>query len=104
MEPAAEYMKDKINQTQLAKPNFEVISNVSARKENNPEIIKKNLINQISSTVRWRETLIEMKNQNINTFIEIGPGKVLTGMVKRTLKDINSFSINSINDIKDYLK
>ena len=104
MEPAAEYMKDKINQTQLAKPNFEVISNVSARKENNPEIIKKNLINQISSTVRWRETLIEMKNQNINTLIEIGPGKVLTGMVKRTLKDINSFSINSINDIKDYLK
>ena len=89
--------------TTLLKPNFEVISNVSARNENNPEIIK-NLIDQISSTVRWRETLIEMKNQNINTFIEIGPGKVLTGMVKRTLKNINSFSINSINDIKDNFK
>ena len=103
MEPAAEYMRDKINRTTLAKPNFEIISNVSARNENNPEIIK-NLIDQISSTVRWRETLIEMKKQNINTFIEIGPGKVLTGMVKRTLKNINSFSINSINDIKDNFK
>ena len=58
------------------------------------------LVQQICSTVRWRESIIEMSKENINNFIEIGPGKVLSGMVKRTVKDINCFSINSIDDMK----
>ncbi len=60
------------------------------------------LIDQIFSTVRWRESLIYMSKKGENNFIEIGPGKALTGMVKRTLKDVNSFSINSIADIKNF--
>ena len=59
------------------------------------------LVDQIFSTVRWRESLIEMNKAGIKNFIEIGPGKALSGMVKRTLKDVNSFSINSIADIKN---
>ena len=63
--------------------------------------LKKLLVKQIFSTVRWRESLINMSDKGIKNFIEIGPGKVLTGMVKRTLKNVNCFSINSITDIKN---
>ena len=59
------------------------------------------LIKQIYSPVRWRESILNMHNQKVTDFIEIGPGKVLSGMVKRTVKNINCFSINSINDIKN---
>jgi len=100
MSPAATKMKDKINSVNFKKPTFDVVCNVTSKPENNPEIIKKLLIDQICSTVRWRESIINMNNENINNFIEIGPGKVLSGMVKRTVKNINSFSINSINDMK----
>ena len=93
-------MSKKINETTFKKPNFEIINNVNANSEQEPNEIKKLLIDQISSTVRWRESLIYMSNNGVKNFIEIGPGKVLSGMVKRTLKNCNSFAINSITDIK----
>ena len=65
--------------------------------------IKDLLYKQIFSTVRWRETLINISKNGISNFIEIGPGKILSGMVKRTLKNANSFSINSITDIKNFI-
>ena len=101
MKPAADKMKSKINNTKFKTPSFKIINNVTASPENNVENIKKLLIEQIFSTVRWRETLISMSNNGVKNFIEIGPGKVLTGMVKRTLKDVKTFSINSITDIKN---
>ena len=67
----------------------------------NKNEIKKLLIDQIFSTVRWRDTLIFMSDKGVKNFIEIGPGKALSGMVKRTIKNVNSFSINSITDIKN---
>ena len=65
--------------------------------------IKELLIEQIFSTVKWRESLINMSKVGVSNFIEIGPGKVLTGMVKRTIKNVNHFSINSIADIKNLI-
>jgi len=100
MSPAATKMKDKINSVKFKKPIFDVVCNVTSKPENNPEDIKKLLVEQICSTVRWRESIINMSKENINNFIEIGPGKVLSGMVKRTVKNINCFSINSIDDMK----
>ena len=100
MKPAATLMKNKIDETIFKTPKFEIISNVNASPENNPSIIKKLLYQQIFSTVRWRESLINMSKNGIANFVEIGPGKVLSGMVKRTLKGVNCFSINSIADIK----
>ena len=100
MKPAAITMKDKINNVNFKKPKFDIISNVTAQAENDPKVIKKLLIDQICSTVRWRESIINMSIEKITDFIEIGPGKVLSGMVKRTVKEINCFSINSIDDIK----
>ena len=76
---------------------------MTAKGEKDPNTIKKLLIDQIFSTVRWRESLIFMANSGVNNFIEIGPGKALTGMVKRTINNANSFSINSITDIKNLL-
>ncbi len=100
MKPAALKMKDKINLVKFQKPNFDIVSNVTSVPERNPEEIKKLLIDQICSTVRWRESIINMSQENVTNFVEIGPGKVLSSMVKRTVKNINSFSINSIDDMK----
>ncbi len=100
MRKAANKMKDKINSVDFKKPDFDIISNVTSKIENEPEIIKKLLIEQIYSTVRWRESLINMSKEKVTKFVEIGPGKVLSGMAKRTIKDINCFSINSIDDMK----
>ena len=100
MSPAATIMKEKIELTNFKKPNINVVCNVTSKPQNNPEDIKKLLVEQICSTVRWRESIINMSNENVTNFIEIGPGKVLSGMVKRTLKNINCFSINSIDDMK----
>jgi len=103
MKPAATIMKNKIDETIFKTPKFEIVSNVNALPENNPTEIKKLLYKQIFSTVRWRESLIKMSKNGITNFVEIGPGKVLSGMVKRTLKGVNCFSINSIADIKTFI-
>ena len=103
MKPAAEMMRDKINNTKFNDPILKIVNNVTAKPENNTIIIKKLLIDQIFSTVRWRESIINMTEEGVKNFIEIGPGKVLTGMVKRTVKNVNCFSINSIADIKNLI-
>ena len=101
MNEAAEKMKEKINNVKFNNPILKIISNVNAKPENDPDKIKELLIKQIYSTVKWRESLIYMAKEKVKNFIEIGPGKVLSGMVKRTIKDANSFSINTIADINN---
>ena len=103
MKPAAEVMVEKIKKIEFKDPNLEIINNVTAKAEKNSKAIKKLLIDQIFSAVRWRESLIYMSKQGVNNFIEIGPGKSLSGMVKRTLNNVNCFSINSIENIKDLI-
>ena len=103
MKPAAKTMEEKINSTNFIDPKLEIINNVTAKPERNAENIKKLLIEQIFSTVKWRESVINLKKAGINNFVEIGPGKVLTGMVKRTVQEVNCFSINSIADIKNFI-
>jgi len=99
MKPAAEVMKEKIDSVKFNKTSINIINNVTAKPVNEPSEIKKLLIEQIYSTVKWRESMIKMSESNVSNYIEIGPGKVLTGMVKRTIKNVNCFSINSIADI-----
>ncbi len=103
MRPAAEKMKDKILSTKFKEPALEIVCNVTAKPEKNAETIKKLLIEQIYSSVKWRESMIHVNESGVSNFIEIGPGKVLSGMIKRTIKDSNCFSINSIADIKKML-
>ena len=101
MNAAATNMKSKIENVNFTKPNYEIIANVTASPTNDPVEIKKLLVEQIYSKVRWRESILYMRNQNITEYLEIGPGKVLTGLVKRILPSTNSSSINSIEDIKN---
>ena len=103
MKPAADIMKDKIDKTNFKSSEYPIVNNVNALPETDPAKIKELLYKQIFSTVRWRETLINISKNGISNFIEIGPGKVLSGMVKRTLKNANSFSINSITDINNLI-
>tara|TARA_B100000575_G_C23043234_1_gene600469 strand:- start:264 stop:1202 length:939 start_codon:yes stop_codon:yes gene_type:complete len=101
MKSAANNMFEKINKVEFKKPKYEIINNVNASSVEDPKEIKDLLIKQIYSSVRWRESIIKMSQKQVTNFIEIGPGKVLIGMVKRTIKDVNCFSINSIADIKN---
>ena len=102
MKPAAEAMKEKINKTNFNNPINQIISNVTAKPEEDIDTLKKLLVKQIFSPVRWRESIIYMSRMGEKNFIEIGPGKVLSGMVKRTMSKVNCFSINSITDIKNF--
>ena len=102
MKKAEENMKSKITDAVFKKPNPGIISNVTAKIENDPATIKELLIKQITSTVRWRESLEYMINNGIDQFIEIGPGKVLSGLVKRTNRKIKISNLNSLEDINNY--
>ena len=101
MKPAAEKMKEKINNTNFKNPLIEVVSNVTAKASSDANLIKNLLIDQISSKVRWRESILYMIKNDINDFIEIGPGKVLSGLVKRINDKVLTKSINTIDDIKN---
>ena len=95
-------MRQKIINSNFTKPYVEIISNVSASSLNDPEKIKKLLIDQIEKPVRWRESIIKMINLNIDNFIEIGPGKVLSGLVKRIDRNVNINQVNNLQDLKKY--
>ena len=103
MKPAANIMREKIDSVDFKNPTYKIINNVTANIEQNSNSIKKLLVEQIFSTVKWRESLLKMSNLGVKNFVELGPGKALTGMVKRTIKQANCFSINSITDIKNLL-
>tara|TARA_B100002019_G_scaffold148327_1_gene127692 strand:+ start:1147 stop:2073 length:927 start_codon:yes stop_codon:yes gene_type:complete len=101
MNKASKIMKNEIEKVNFEDCNNKLISNVTANEILNKEELKKLLIDQIENRVRWRESVIYMINKGINQFIEIGPGKVLSGLVKRINKDVKINTINSENDIKD---
>ena len=101
MKPAAERMKLYLEKTNFKNPNIQLISNVTALPVEKDSNIKDLLYKQIFSQVRWRESVNFMINNNINDFIEIGPGKVLSGLVKRTNDKVLTKSITKIDDIKN---
>ena len=101
MNKATNEMREQITDLSLKQGNNSLISNVTAQDLNDPEKIKKLLIQQIESRVRWRESIIKMINDGVKKFVEIGPGKVLSGLVKRIDKSVDVTSINNIEDIKN---
>ena len=91
---AAENMKNKIENTDFSKPNPSIISNVTAKEENELNRIKPLLIDQITSRVRWRESVNFMLEKGVSKFLEIGPGKVLSGLVKKIDKNVKMLNVN----------
>ena len=101
MKPAASQMEELINLTNFSKPSFEIVSNVTSQTRKDPKRYQKIINSTNILSVKWRESIINMSQNGVKNFLKLGPGKVLTGMIKRTLKNINCFSINSINDMKN---
>ena len=100
MKNATENMRNKILETDFKTPMINVISNVTANPEKNPDDIKRLLIQQIEKPVRWRESINYMLDYGVNKFIEVGPGKVLSGLVKRIDRNANLNQVNNLEDLK----
>ena len=94
-------MKNEIEKLNFKEGKNILVSNVTANEISNKEELKKLLIDQIENRVRWRESVINMINKGVDHFIEIGPGKVLSGLIKRIDKNVKINTINNENDIKD---
>ncbi len=101
MEPAAEVMAKALAQTQANAPQIPLISNVTAQPVTSAEDVINNLICQVTGSVRWRESVNLMVNQGIDSVIELGAGKVLSGIVKRSHKEINTASAGTVAEIEE---
>ena len=103
MKKATEIMKDNILSTNFSKPIVDIISNVDAKPQNEIDIIKNLLIEQIEKPVRWRESINYMISKGVNNFIEIGPGKVLSGLIKRIDRNVKINHVNNLIDLKSLI-
>ena len=101
MKNATEIMRNEIQKLNFQESKIKLISNVTAKEILNKEELKMLLIDQIESRVRWRESVVHMINNGVNHFIEIGPGKILSGLIKRIDKNVKTNTINNESDIKE---
>ena len=100
MKKATDIMTKEITKLEFKDPKNILISNVTGKEVTSSSLLKDLLIKQIESRVRWRESVMLMTNKGINKFIEIGPGKVLSGLIKRIDKNVKVSAINNEEDIK----
>ena len=100
MNNATKIMQNEIQKCDFKNPKNTLISNVTSQEVNDASLLKELLVKQIESRVRWRENVNLMLEKKVNQFIEIGPGKILSGLVKRINKNAVTNSINSEEDIK----
>lgn len=104
MKPAAEAMARAFMQVESHDAQIPLIANVLAAPITNHKEIIKNLIEQVTGTVRWRETVMYMKEQGVTDVIELGAGRVLSGIVRRSDKEINAVSVGSVAEIEELAK
>ncbi len=104
MAPAAEKMAYAFMEVSAHDALIPIVANVTAMPETGKQEIIKNLIEQVTGTVRWRETMSFFGENGITDLVEIGSGKVLSGLAKRSLKEVNSFSVGTIQDIEELAK
>ncbi len=104
MQPAADIMRGALAAAHINVPSIPVVSNVTANAINDPVRIRDLLVEQITGMVRWRESVLWMKEQGVTEMIEIGAGKVLNGLVKRIDKDIACESVGTPEQIEELIK
>jgi [acyl-carrier-protein] S-malonyltransferase len=101
MQPAIEGMTRYLDATKFKKPSIPIIANVTATPLTSAESVKTELHNQLTSPVQWQRTIEYMAGQGVSTFIEIGPGKVLTGLVRRINKEAKTINLGDLEAIKN---
>ena len=100
MNKATVIMKEEISKLNFEEPKNSLVSNVTGKEISNLDELKDLLVKQIENRVRWRESVLLMINKGVNQFIEIGPSKVLSGLIKRIDKNVKVSAINTEEDIK----
>lgn len=103
MRPAADKMRACLDGIDLSAPSVPVVANVTAQAETDPDRLKDLLIQQVTGRVRWRESVLYMKEQGVTRYVEIGAGKVLSGLVKRIDRGAETVSVQNCADIDAYL-
>ena len=104
MQPAADVMAQALTRVNASAPQIPLISNVTAQAVTAKDEIIKNLISQVTGSVRWRETTDWMSVQGVDEVIELGTGKVLSGIIKRSHKEINTVSAGTVAEIEELAK
>lgn len=104
MQPAADAMAAALDAVEIAPPAVPVIANVTTRPTASPAEIRRLLVEQVTGRVRWRESVVAMTEAGVSRFVEVGAGKVLTGMVKRSAPDAEGIALNEPAQIEAFVK
>ena len=103
MKPAQTTMENALNDLIFKTPIVPIIPNVNVSPETNPDKLRKNLIDQVTGTVRWRETMKFADKKGVKKVIELGSGKVLSGIAKRMIKNVVTISIENTEDFENFI-
>ena len=103
MAPAADAVGAALTEIDFAKPSLPVVNNVSAAPEDNPDDLKQALIEQVTARVRWRESVLALAEHGVDQLVELGAGKVLTGLAKRIDRSLTASAIGTIEDLDTHL-
>ncbi len=104
MEPAAREMEEALAAVAMEPPAVPLIANVTAASVDEPETIRRLLVEQVTGLVRWRESVLAMKGEGVDTVVEVGSGRVLSGLVKRIDRDLAVMSVGTPAEIETFLK
>jgi [acyl-carrier-protein] S-malonyltransferase len=102
MAPAAEAMRDALSRINLRAPSIPIVANVSAESTRDPAVLRAGLVRQVTATVRWRESVAAMVGAGVTRMVEIGAGKVLTGIAKRLAPNVAAAACGTADDIRAY--
>lgn len=104
MAPAADEMSVALADTDIKAPCVPVVANVTAQGENDPDIIRQLLVDQITGMVRWRESVLWMGDNGVDEMVEIGAGKVLNGLIRRINKEISCSSVGTVEQVEELIQ
>jgi [acyl-carrier-protein] S-malonyltransferase len=104
MQPAADAMADALAKVSIRPLSVPVLSNVTAQEASEPETVRRLLVEQVTSRVRWRESMLAFKGLDVDTTVEMGGNKVLTGMMRRIDKDIQAIALDTPAEIEAFAK
>ena len=102
--PAAEVMREALDGARILSPVVPLIANVTAEPVENAAEIRRLLVEQVTSTVRWRESVLAMKGRGVDTLVEVGAGKVLTGLTRRIDRDLTGMAVGTPEDVEALVK